>query len=314
MPTLSLLSYLGALALAWLFRISYRGWFAPVLFWAMVAVPAVVLLLSLPAMLTMRLTLEAKASVVRGEEAEVRLRLAARSLLPVGTLRVRLLVENRFTGQTQTLKQRFFSLRSGAASFPIPTDSSGALVISVQRWDCLDLFGLFRIRKGSPSPVTCVVMPVPREPERPIDFEAALQTPSRLRPKYGGGFAEEHDLREYRPGDMSNSIHWKLSSKADKLIVREALEEANKDIFLVLSRAGMDERSLELLYWLSLELLKRELPHRIAANALYSVANEAECAQALRLLLSSPLGEPAPFDPALARCIFRIAYGEVRLP
>ena len=40
----------------------------------------------------------------------------------------------------------------------------------------------------------------------------------------GGGFSEIHDLREYRPGDSLHEIHWKLSAKTDKLIVREAEE------------------------------------------------------------------------------------------
>ncbi len=314
MPTVSLLLYLGTLALAWLFRLSYRGWFAPVLFWALAVSPLLILLFSLPSMLSMRLSLETKSTVMRGEQAELRLCFSSRSLLPVGTLRLRITVENRFTKQTLSYTPRYYSQRSGSASFPIPTDACGALVVRVQRWDCLDLFGLFRIRKSNPDPAVCVVLPAPKEPDHLVDFEAALQTPTRLRPKYGGGYAEEHELREYRPGDMSNSIHWKLSSKADKLIVREALEEANKDIFLILSRVGTDDRGLEVLYWLSLELLKRELPHRIAADSLYTVGNEQECIQALSMLLCTPPGEPAPFDPALARCVFRIVAGEVMLP
>lgn len=313
MPSLSLFFYCGALALAWLFRLSYRGWFAPVLFWALLLAPLLALLLSLPTLLTMRLTLETKPTVTRNQSAELRLRFSAKSLLPVGSLRLRLRVDNRFTGESLRYSPRWYALREGSAVFPIPTARCGALVVSVERWDCFDLLGLFSLRRPNPDPVTCAVLPTPREPDHPVDFEAALQTFTRLRPKYGGGFAEEHELREYRPGDMSNAIHWKLSSKADKLIVREALEEANKDIFLLLSRAGKDDRGLEVLYWLSLELLKRELPHRIAADSLYTVGNEAESVEALTRLLSVPLGEPCPFDPALARRVFRVVSGEVTL-
>ncbi len=314
MPTLNFFLYLGALALAWLFRISYRGWFAPFLFWSLAAAPVLILLFSLPAMLTMRLTLETPPSVTRGEKGELRLRFSARSFLPVGAMRLQISAKNRFTGKMVNYTPRYYNLRRGSASFAIPTDACGALLIQVQRWECRDLLGLLRIGKRCPSPVVCVVMPVPHEPEPMVDFEAALQTQTRLRPKYGGGFAEEHELREYRPGDMSNSIHWKLSSKADKLIVREAQEEANKDIFVVLSGGGADEDGLDVLYWLTLALLQRELPHRIAANALYSVGNETEAHEALMRLLSSPLSEPAAFDGALARCIFRVVGREVLLP
>ena len=308
-----MLSYISALILAWFFRLSYRGWVAPVLFWAMIAAPLLILLLSLPAMLSMKLELEAKSTVTRGQAAEIKLRFASRSFLPTGALYLRIAVENRFTGETTTYNPRYYNIRSGSASFAIPTAACGTLFIRVQRWYCLDLLGLLKIRKPAPDPICCTVMPTPREPDSPLDFEAALQTQACLIPKYGGGFAEEHDLREYRPGDMSNSIHWKLSSKTDKLIVREALEEANKDIFLVLSKAGKDDRGLELLYWLSLELLKRELPHRIAADSLYTIGNEADCMAAFSCLLSSPMGAPCPFDPSLARRVFRIEAGEVML-
>ena len=159
--------------------------------------------------------------------------------------------------------------------------------------------------------MVCTVLPPAVAPERPVDLEAALKTVTHLKPKYGGGFSEEHDLRDYRPGDMSNSIHWKLSSKTDKLIVREALEQENKEIFLVLQQVGQDDRGLEVLYWLSLELCRRELPHRIVANTLYVVGNESESAAALAGILAFPLDRPCGYDASTARSIFVISSGEV---
>ncbi|MBO5543485.1 MAG: DUF58 domain-containing protein, partial [Oscillospiraceae bacterium] len=133
----------------------------------------------------------------------------------------------------------------------------------------------------------------------------------RLKPKYGGGFAEDYDLRDYRPGDMGNSIHWKLSSKADRLIVREALVPENDKIFLVLSDAGEKQRGLEVLRWLSDELWRRELPHLIVSGNVAVVDNEEACLGALAELLSSPASAPAEFDDSHARCIFFISGEEV---
>ena len=135
-----------------------------------------------------------------------------------------------------------------------------------------------------------------------------------LKPKYGGGFSEEHDLREYRPGDTVNSIHWKLSSKTDKVIVREPLENANKDVFLVLSRIGKEDRGLEILYWLSLELCQREIPHILVADTLYEVNGESDTVDALSAMLAKPMDKPCPYDATHARCVFVISDGEVKLP
>ena len=40
--------------------------------------------------------------------------------------------------------------------------------------------------------------------------------------KKGSDYSETFQLREYVPGDSIKQIHWKLSEKLDKLVVREA--------------------------------------------------------------------------------------------
>ncbi len=44
--------------------------------------------------------------------------------------------------------------------------------------------------------------------------------------------SETFDIREYRPPTPA-SIHWKLSSKMDKLMVREASHPSNYDVFVL---------------------------------------------------------------------------------
>ncbi len=311
MPTASFFFYLLALGAAWLFRLSYRGWFGLYLPLAMITVPILVLALSLPAMLSVRIKAETRSYITRGTEGELELHFSSARLLPVGSVKVLIQIENRFAGEVYKIPVIYYGLGTSTQRIPLPTDLCGQLCIRVQRWECRDLLGLFRLRRKTPEEVFCTVLPPAVEPEQPVDLEAALKTATRLKPKYGGGFSEEHDLRDYRPGDMSNSIHWKLSSKADKLIVREALEQENKEIFLVLNQVGQHDRGLEVLYWLSLELCRRELPHRIVANTLYLVGNESESAAALAGILAFPIDRPCGFDASTARSVFLISSGGV---
>ena len=311
MPTLSCLFYLLLVGMSYLLRVSYRGWFGLYLLLAVITVPLLLLLLSLPAALSMKLELHAPSSVTKNSDSEFVLSFSSRSLLPVGRIKVWVRVENCFIQEYTPSRSVYYGLCTGTQSLPIPTEDCGRLTVSVTRWECRDLLGLFSIRKRCPAPVACTVLPCAGEPDTPVDFDEALKSLAHLKPKYGGGFSEEHDLRDYRPGDMGNSIHWKLSSKTDRLIVREALEQENREIFLVLSGLGDDDRGLEVLYWLSRELIDRELPHIIAANDLYPVGNEEECLAAFAGLLASPMGEPCAFDAARARCIFRISGREV---
>ena len=311
MPTAFFFLYLLALGIAWVFRLCYRGWFGLYLPLVMIAVPILVLVLSLPAMLSVRMKMETHPYITRGAAGELELHFSARRFFPVGSVKLMLHVENRFTGEVNKIPVVYHGLGTSVQKVELPTEFCGLLSIRVQRWECRDMLGLFRLKRKSPDAVSCTVLPPAAAPDRPVDLDAALKTVTRLKPKYGGGFSEEHDLRDYRPGDTGNSIHWKLSSKADKLIVREALEQENKDIFLVLNQVGQDDRGLEVLYWLSLVLCRRELPHRIVANTLYLVGNESESAAALAGILAFPLDRPCGYDASTARSIFVISSGEV---
>ena len=311
MPTANLFVYLLLVGAVYLYRVSYSGWFGLYLLLAVITVPLLLALLSLPSALTMTLTAESAASVTKGRPCAARLRFTCRGGMPVGRVRVRLQCVNRFTGETERSVHTWYGVATQSQPLALPTDQCGQLVLRVEQWECRDLLGFFSLRRRNPEPAMCTVVPSVREPDEGVDFEATLSSAAQLRPKYGGGFSEEHDLREYRPGDMANSIHWKLSSKTDSLIVREALEQENSEVFAVLSRVGRDDRGLETLYWLSLELLKREQAHILVADRLYPVGNEEECLAALMSLLSAPMGEPCGFDPQRARAIFRVSGGEV---
>ncbi len=311
MPTLSFFIYLLSVGLVWVFRIGYHGWFGLYLFLAILSVPIMLVLLSLPAIFAMQLELKAPDFLTKNETGELMLKFSSRHFLPLGQVRLQLSQINHFTGESKKNTLNFHGLCSTDRTFPFETKSCGQIAFQIDSWECRDLLGFFRFRKKALDSVSCTILPLPVAPDQAVDFDVVLSTSARLKPKYGGGFAEEHDLRDYRPGDASNSIHWKLSSKTDKLIVREALEQDNKDVFLILSQTGIDDRGLEVLYWLSLELIKREQTHYIVANQLYLVANEKECVQALSGVLASPMRPPCGFDASRAKSIFRVSSGEV---
>ena len=154
--------------------------------------------------------------------------------------------------------------------------------------DDADLQALFEDGKAAPETCTCTTKcaagavntncpvcktnmtectgPEP-EPQEPAELPNLSHFQYRsYHPKPGGGFSEIHDLREYRPGDSLHEIHWKLSAKSDKLIVREAEEP---DLGLVVlsfdfsgTRTQLDS-TLRQLLWLSGWLTEREVAHQI---------------------------------------------------
>ena len=313
MPTVHFLFYLLAVGLAWLLRLSYLGWFGPFFLLCVILVPLFAAGLSLPAMVTLRTELSVKSQVTRGNVADLTVAFSLPRLLPPCRVIVTVEMENQYTGERWRYRRETREPVSESLAFALPTALCGQLRCRVIRLECRDLLGLFRIPRKAPAEKTCTVLPAAAAPDTMPDLDAALESSPVLKPKYGGGYSEEHELREYRPGDAANAIHWKLSSKTDSLIVREPLERENDRIYVVLSRVGADDRGLEVLFWLSGELCRRELPHVIIADRMYSVTNEQEAVEALSRLLASPLGEPLRFEPAMARCVFRIVDGEVQV-
>jgi hypothetical protein len=82
------------------------------------------------------------------------------------------------------------------------------------------------------------------------------------KPKPGGGFAENHEIRLYRPGDKMNQIHWKLSSKMNKLMVREAMEPVQDRVLVEMILRGTPEeldRKFGRLLWTGNYLLEQGL-------------------------------------------------------
>lgn len=85
--------------------------------------------------------------------------------------------------------------------------------------------------------------------------------PTRYRPKPGGGFAEDYDLRLYHPGDNLRQIHWKMSAKTGKKILREPIEPVRRKTVVTLVLSGDDaamDRKLGRLQWLGDALSKEQ--------------------------------------------------------
>lgn len=139
-----------------------------------------------------------------------------------------------------------------------------------------DILGLTSIRV---SPLTARRMMVS---PRPVPVQLLPGTVSSNRRegeqfdyrKRGNDTSEVFDLREYQPGDDVRSIHWKLSSKFDDLIVKESGYSAHFDTIVLFDggiktgKAICDETvisgAMDFATTFSRKLLEMQRPHYIA--------------------------------------------------
>lgn len=269
--------YLTALVGCLVFYIFYRQWMSFLLLVLVLALPWLSLLVSLPAMVTTKVTVDCPAFVPLGNDAAGKLR--AVSPFPLPPIRGKIRV-------VRPLGRVFYRLRDGSH---LPTDHCGGLLCSGEKIRVYDYLGLFRRRIRRTAPVTVLVLPAPI----PMALSQTQRVCCNFRPKTGGGFAENHELRLYRPGDDLRSIHWKLSQKTGSLILREALEPVRGRVLVTVDLCGTDEeldRKLGKLRWLCEDLLAQGFSHEIhalsgAGLSVHHIADERDLNGALRELL-----------------------------
>ena len=216
--------------------------------------------ISLPGIFTRALSIKAPHTLEQGEKDYLIITARSSKRFPSGLLKIHLYVKTN----EKTYKRR---LKCGGApgnkaGVEIDATHSGVTSFRIRRFWATSILGLISIPIPVRRSASTLVMPAPIKPPGTV----ALPQSIVLRPKPGGGFSEEHDLRPYREGDQIKTVHWKLSAKHDSLIVREALAPPAQSRLLHANRwNGADERDLILgrLRWVSNFLLERDLSHYI---------------------------------------------------
>lgn len=174
-----------------------------------------------------------------------------------------LLAWHYHTDVRNTLNGEIAMIRPGD---DFPAKHCGQLLCATEGLFVLDPLGLFRIRLLHRRQWSILVKPTP-VPMR-MATEASQQLAQSWKPKPGGGYSEQHDMRLYRPGDSLNQIHWKLSAKTGKFIIREAMIPNHGRILLTLSLRGtpqqLDEKMGNLL-WMGSYLLDQGIPFEVQA-------------------------------------------------
>lgn len=233
---------------------AYQGWLAWMLLLTVWGTHLFSLLVSLPGMLTAKVKASCAGTVDICTPVTVQLQESCS--LPIPATGSTLRVERTPTGESWRLKP----------GEPLPTEHCGQLVCRPEKCFVYDYLKLFRMKVRHQETATLVVMPKPVQTVVHADLERHMA--QSWKPKPGGGFAENHELRLYRPGDSMNQVHWKLTAKTGKLMIREAMEPVRRQLALTLEIQGSgDELDIKMgkLLWLSQYLLERGFCFEIRA-------------------------------------------------
>ena len=248
------ITYLCCLLAVLVFYVAYQEWFSWIALLAVLGLPWLSLLVSLPGILTFRGEVTGPVSIPMGQSG--RLRLAGTSSFPVPPFMGKIRLHRCLTGETRRQKK----------NEDIPADHCGGIRAVPEKVRVCDYLGLFRFRVRKVESHTVLVRPEKLSMAAPPDLNRYLT--QSWKPKPGGGYAENHELRLYRPGDSLNQIHWKLTAKTGKLTIREAMEPNRGRVLLTMDirgTAGELDRKFGQLQWLGEYLLENNIPFEIRA-------------------------------------------------
>ena len=176
-----------------------------------------------------------RSSCEKGEECMLEIIISNSSPLPVSSFELTVDVRSMFYGSSGP-KIHSLQLKPGdnLLSFPVQPDKYGVYIASISSPVIFDYLHLFSVKRELDMECALTVMPDvgPREERHEAIYEEGFDefTDNQRR---GNASSNVTDIREYQPGDRLSRIHWKLTEKLDKLIVKEN-EATSSNEFTVL--------------------------------------------------------------------------------
>lgn len=207
---------------------------------------------------------------------------------------------NLFTGSMEEKKEKLWAAPGKGASFRVLANSryAGRLTVWVEECKVYDFLQMFYLTYRMEKDAGVLVWPMFSDGEETEElYESVEGFPKENESrKRGTEYNPDYEVREYVAGDELKNIHWKLSAKQDKLMVRERLAAGKEKINVLLplgERPDENDALMEALYGLCRLLLTKEYPVQLfwqgAGQALCSrfIVEQGELENVLGEILST---------------------------
>ena len=173
------------------------------------------------------------ATAAKRTAAGCRVRIRNSALLPVMRYGCRVSIRNDLTEEEQSVALTGGIGARGESSQNILLQSRycGRLRVRISRFTLLDYLGMLPMQAPANAEARLTILPnlFPMDADMTARPAYADDGASDRR---GEDRSEVYQLREYRPGDDIRQIHWKLSSKLDELILKEASQPESRSLLV----------------------------------------------------------------------------------
>lgn len=178
-----------------------------------------------------------------GRKLALTLQIDKRFFLAAGMIQAVLECENHMMNERMEIPvELIFSGQNHVLDIPFEADACGQIRLRLKRICCYDIFKL--MERDLPLIEDRNLVVYPRQTALKVSSGNLLaggwEGEQRTLERRGKDLSEVFDLRDYHPGDDVRAIHWKLSGKMDKTLIREASDTFRCDTYVLLD-AGRRE-------------------------------------------------------------------------
>lgn len=237
------------------FFVFEQSWILFFLLLLLIGVPVISLIGLLISAKRTNIRVSAAKSVIRGGSGQIIVRCETSSPFPFAHALIAVDVSDSIV----TLPRQFYIISAGdSVEIPFFTDHCTDVRIRFSKCCLCDMLGLFTIKRPRDDVHTIVLprsAPIVPKPRLLNAGDRATGT------KTGSGFSEIYEFRDYRPGDRLRDVHWKLSAKYDRFIVREPQEALEQLVTIAVDIGSTPDENdyiLDRLSYLTERLLAEE--------------------------------------------------------
>ena len=291
--------YSISLIAAFIFFLFYKMWLSWYILIALLTIPVFALIVTIAASLTVKFSIVNPAVTVKGKPAFIKLSIEGIASA-FSFYKVKMITTDHMAGTQE--KKVIVICDNGVTKIPLETDHCGAYSYKLSKLKVYDLLGFFHFDQNINKDIELLVKPSPEMPGYMPDMYGFKAKNLRKSSKPN---SEIYDIRDYQLGDPVKTIHWKMSAKKDKYLVKEPLEEYGGYSRVILKMTDdRDELDLHLgqILFTSKFFIDHEVAHIIrvippdSREVAFSIESNIDLERALHTILHMRIPEEASED------------------
>lgn len=294
----NILIYLFILTAAFAFSIVYYAWFSWFLLIVIICIPLVSLAVSLPFMVHTAvngLKCFCDETAENFQSVNIGVRSGSGKTVICPFMKIKFRAENKFASKRKKVVMKYGGRVGSGVSVSCGelTRHCGCVNISAGYARVYDFTGIFFLPVKLSFSGNILVMPLTERPDLQPDSQSTAVL--GFKPKPGGGFSDYYELRPYRSGDSLKSVHWKLSSKLDELIVREPCEAVYRKLVVkpeITDKPEVNDYILARFLYVCLKLCESEVEFYAldcCSGAVMKIKNKGDVSRFLAALYNKSL-------------------------